>query len=439
MKLTRRTFLKGGIASSASLLLPAVSGLNTAYGSNDNFKALICIFLHGGNDAYNMVIPTSNQQYGQYQSIRPNIAIAREDLIDIGLKTDNQIALGLHPAMASLKPAFQAGNATVIVNSGQLVEPVVGKSNPILPPFLMAHNHQQTLWKSGTLNLNDRFGWAGRMVDEMYLTGSLSPIISMNSEQKWLRSESLEQLVMTPGKPGSYEGLDTPERLNALDRHFTTEYRNLFESNYSATMERRYFEHKTLKQYLDELGSVGNYPVTSLGRALEETARLIRIRGQLGHQRQVYFVGMGGFDTHKDQKNKHHGLLQHLADAMAAFHLDIDNIGLNNNVTTFTMSDFGRRIMSNETGTDHGWAGHQLIMGGAVKGQKAYGLWPDLSPGSKYDYNKGRIIPEIAADQVNATLAAWFGYSKSPETLFPSLNNGFDKQLLDFLPLTVTA
>ncbi len=439
MKLTRRTFLKGGVASGASLLLPAVSGINTAYGSTENFKALICIFLHGGNDAYNMVIPTSSQQYSQYQSIRPNIAIAHQDLVDIDLKTDNQVSLGLHPAMTSLKPTFQAGNATIIVNSGQLVEPVVGRSNPILPPFLMAHNHQQTLWKSGSMNLNDRFGWAGRMADEMYLTGTLSPIISMNSEQKWLRSESLEQLVMTPGKPGEYEGLDTPERLQALDWHFNGDYHNLFKSNYSDAMERRYLEHKTLKQYLDELDSVGSYPDTSLGRSLETTARLIRIRGQLGHQRQIYFVGMGGFDTHKDQKKKHEGLLKQLADAMAAFHVDIDNIGLNNNVTTFTMSDFGRRIMSNETGTDHGWAGHQLIMGGAVKGQKAYGIWPDLSPDSKYDHNKGRIIPEIAADQVNATLAAWFGYNKSPETLFPSLNNGFDKKLLDFLSVTASA
>ena len=127
----------------------------------------------------------------------------------------------------------------------------------------------------------------------------------------------------------------------------------------------------------------------------------------------------------------HPPLLQQLADAMAAFYGDLKKANMSEKVTTFTMSDFGRRIMANETGTDHGWAGHQLIMGGAVNGDKAYGKWPDLTPGSEYDYNNGRLIPEIAADQVNATLAQWFGYQGSLAELFPSLNS-FDNHSLDF-------
>ena len=433
MKFSRRNFLKGGLASGASLVLPAVSGINPAYGSSDGFKALVCIFLQGGNDAYNMVIPASSQEYNLYQSMRPNMAVARNKLVDTGLMADNHVPLGLHSAMASLHPVFKAGNATVIVNSGQLVEPVIGKTNPRIPPFVMAHNYQSILWESGTMSYDNEFGWAGRMADDMYLNGTLSPLISINGERKWLRSRSLGQLVIRPEQPSGYEGMDTPEKLRALDRHFTNHYSNLFQRNYSQAMETAYLDHMTLKGYLDELGSTGPYPDTDLGHSLQSAAQYIRIRGKLGHQRQVYYIGLGGFDSHKDQAKSHEKLLQTLSDAMAAFQADIDSTGLSDQVTTFTMSDFGRRIVSNATGTDHGWGGHQLIMGGAVKGGKAYGTWPDLSPGSPYDYKNSRMIPEIAADQVSATLATWFGYPKSPENLFPSLNNGFNRKTLDFL------
>ncbi|WP_263078053.1 DUF1501 domain-containing protein [Endozoicomonas sp. Mp262] len=433
MKVSRRTFLKGGLASGASLMLPAVSGMSSAYGSTDDFKALVCIFLHGGNDAYNMVIPTSSKEYNIYQSMRPNIAIPQSQLVDTGLKADNHVPLGLHSSMTKLQPVFKAGDATVIVNSGQLIEPVVGRSNPQIPPFVLAHNYQSIAWQSGTLSHDDELGWAGRMADDMYLNGSLSPLISMDGQCKWLRSKSREQLIIRPGQPSGYEGLNTPARLEAMNRHFSTGYSNLMPRNYSSAMEKSYLDHMTLRGYIDELGDTNDYPDTGFSKTLQTTAQYIRIRGKLGHQRQIYFVGLGGFDTHKDQKKSHQNLLQQLADGMAAFHNDIKSIGLNDNVTTFTMSDFGRRIPSNATGTDHGWGGHQLIMGGAVNGKKAYGVWPDMREGSPYDYKHSRMIPEISADQVSATLAAWFGYSKNVEELFPSLNNGFDKKTLEFM------
>ncbi|WP_263078051.1 DUF1501 domain-containing protein [Endozoicomonas sp. Mp262] len=433
MKVSRRTFLKGSLASGASLMLPAVSGISSAYGSTDDFKALVCIFLSGGNDAYNMVVPTSSKEYNIYKSMRPSIAHSQSTLIDTGLKTDNNVSLGLAPAMANLQPVFKAGDATVIVNSGQLIEPVVGKSNPQLPQFILAHNYQSVAWQSGTLSHDDEFGWAGRMADDMYLNGSISPLISMSGQCKFLRSKSLGQLTINPGQPSGYEGLNTPQRLEAMNRHFSTDYKNLMQRNYADVMEKCYLDHDTLRGYLDELDGTNDFPDTGLGNSLKAAAQYIRIRGKLGHQRQVYFIQLGGFDTHKDQKKSHENLLKQLADAMAAFHSDINSVGLNDNVTTFTMSDFGRRIPSNASGTDHGWGGHQLVMGGAVNGKKAYGTWPDLRPGSPYDYKNSRMIPEIAADQVSATLASWFGYNKNLEELFPVLNNGFDRKTLDFI------
>ncbi|MBY5944146.1 DUF1501 domain-containing protein [Photobacterium rosenbergii] len=436
MKLSRRHFLKGTAALGATSVAPVMTGLNMAHASQDDYKALVCIFLFGGNDAYNMVIPDGGDAYGEYFAARPDLAISQNDLVKLNIASDNGVKLGLHPAMDSLKTAFSEENATVIVNSGQLVEPIIGENNPNsrVPDFLMAHNLQQTMWQSGAENMDDKLGWAGRMVQGMDLSGSLSPLMSLNGEQKWLRNNYVEPLVMTSEGAGDYNGLNNSDRVGAMMRHFDEKYANLFADNYSTTMANRYHENGALDEVLASTGDLDGFPQTGLGNMLHTTAKLIKARNtaSLQHNRQVFFVGLGGFDTHKDQVGAHAALLGQVSDALAAFYQEMKVQGLADNVTAFTMSDFGRRIMANDSGTDHGWAGHQLVVGGAVKGGKAYGNWPDLMPGSEYDYNNGRLIPEIAADQVNATLANWFGYQGDLEKLFPSLKT-FPQNTLDFL------
>ncbi|PSU34862.1 DUF1501 domain-containing protein [Photobacterium lutimaris] len=436
MKLSRRHFLKSTAALGATSVAPAVTGLNMAHAAPDDYKALVCIFLFGGNDAYNMVIPDDVGNYQKYQAARPGLAIDQNSLVPLGIETDNNVPLGLHPAMASLGPAFADGNATVLVNTGQLVEPVIGSPNPNcqLPDFLMAHNLQQTMWQSGAKNMGDPLGWAGRMVEHMQLSGTLSPLMSLNGEQKWLRNNHVEPLVMTSDGAGDYNGMNTSNRVDAMLRHFNEQYANLFTDNYSTTMASRYYENDNLASVLDTEEDLDGFPTTALGKMLHTTAKLIKVRNSnaLQHRRQIFFLGLGGFDTHKDQADTHSALLGQVADAMAAFYQEMQGQGLSNNVTTFTMSDFGRRIMANDSGTDHGWAGHQLVMGGAVKGGKAYGKWPDLSPESEYNYKNGRLIPEIAADQVNATLAQWFGFDGESKALFPSLEK-FKHSTIPFL------
>ena len=436
MKLSRRHFLKSSVALSATSVAPALTGLNMARASEEDYKALVCVFLFGGNDAYNMVIPATDSAYQAYWQARPNLAIDQKELVPLNITTGNGIQLGLHPAMESLKSAFDEGGATVIVNSGQLVEPIIGagNSNARVPDFLMAHNLQQTMWQSGAENMNDKLGWAGRMVEEMNLSGSLSPLMSLNGEQKWLRNNYVEPLVMTSDGAGNYNGMNNSDRVGAMMRHFEEKFANLYADNYSTTMANRYYENDALDEALATVGDLDGFPQTKLGNMLHTTAKLIKVRSapELKHNRQIFFVGLGGFDTHKDQAEAHAGLLSQVSDALTAFYLEMKRQGLSDKVTAFTMSDFGRRIMANESGTDHGWAGHQLVVGGAVKGGKAYGNWPDLTPGSEYDYNNGRLIPEIAADQVNATLANWFGYQGDLEKLFPSLKT-FPQNTLDFL------
>ncbi|WP_326492012.1 DUF1501 domain-containing protein [Vibrio maritimus] len=402
-----------------------------AQAGQDDYKALVCIFLFGGNDAYNMVIPDSSSEHDKYLAMRPGLAIGRNELLPLGIASDNKVNLGLHPKMESLVPVFNDGDATVIVNSGQLVEPIIGQNNvyPRFPEFLMAHNLQQEMWQSGAENMSDKFGWAGRMVEYMNLSGSLPPLFSLNGEQKWLRNNHVEPLVMPRTGVGTYSGLGSSHRIAGMIRHFDEQYDNLFTENYSLTIANSYYQNEALNEAFSAVGDLDGFPQSNLGDALHTTAKLISIRNDLSlkHSRQVFFVGLGGFDTHKNQANPHGELLKQVSDAMAAFHAEMKKQGISDNVTAFTMSDFGRRIMANDSGTDHGWAGHQLVVGGAVQGGRAYGNWPDLTPGSEYDYNNGRLIPEIAADQVNATLAQWFGYTGSLETLFPSLVQFPDK------------
>ncbi|WP_198551587.1 DUF1501 domain-containing protein [Moritella sp. Urea-trap-13] len=316
----------------------------------------------------------------------------------------------------------------MIVNSGQLVQPLIGhnKSDALYPEFLMAHNLQQTMWQSGALNMAERQGWAGRMVDRMNIAGMYSPLISINGDKKWLRSDSHEQMQMASSGPGDYKGINT-QTFESMTTLWDQSYSNLYPDNYGPHMRSRYLENENLKDILSTIDADKYvYPDSKLGGQLNMVGSLLRARDQLDHTRQVFMVGIGGFDTHNNQLADHAGLLTHLAEAMAAFQLELEQEGIAEQVTTFTMSDFGRRIMANNSGTDHGWAGHQLIMGGAVKGTQqdnfAIGRWPDLAPNSEYDHNKGRLIPEIAADQVNAELAKWFGYpADSIADLFPNL------------------
>ncbi|MBC7005138.1 DUF1501 domain-containing protein [Photobacterium sp. BZF1] len=435
MKMSRRHFLKSSTALGALSAVPGLSVSKQAVAGEEGFKALVCIFLFGGNDAYNMVVPV-DEHYQTYRDARPTLAIEKHQLVDIGISSEAggnrpQVRLGLHPAMESLQDIYRDNNATVIVNSGQLIGPIIGEDSPhSVPDFLMAHNLQQQMWQSGALNMEDKLGWAGRMVESVYMSHDLSPMMSLNGEQKWLRNDVYEQMVMTGGGPGKYNGLDQGERLDAMKYHFNRQFNNLFKDNYIDVMSSRYLQNEELAGLLGEEDD--DTVRSSLGEQLHTTAKLIEKHAEMGHHRQIYFVGLGGFDTHHNQKNAHHSLLEQLSDAMADFYQELKGINMLDNVTTFTMSDFGRRLMANNTGTDHGWAGHQLVMGGAVNGGKAYGKWPDLTPGSEYDYNNGRLIPEIAADQVNASLAEWFGFNGDFDSLFPSLEP-FSQKTIPFL------
>ncbi|PSU49093.1 hypothetical protein C9J12_08835 [Photobacterium frigidiphilum] len=441
MKLSRRHFLKGSAALSATTAaatLPSITSAADMITNPSDHKALVCVFLFGGNDAYNMVVPVTDSAYTNYLAARPDLGLKLDEINTTGLLTDNDIEVGLHHAMSSLLPLFQNGQATALVNTGQLIQPttrsLIDQHIVELPEFLMAHNMQQEMWQSGAKNLANPLGWAGRMMDMLGSSGDISPLISIGSDKKLLRSKNANQTIISSAGVGTYNGMNTDVRIDGYFNHFTQrDYSNLYTRNYSDRMEKSIAENEALKVILDKHPANAEYPEGGLASQLKMVGRLIKARGDLTHQRQVFFVGMGGFDTHKDQKVPHHNLLAQLSDSLAAFNTDMENEGLADQVTCVTMSDFGRRVQANASGTDHGWAGHQIVTGGAISGGKAYGQWPDLTLNSENDYNKGRIIPGIAADQVNASLCKWFGLNDTQILeLFPNLVH-FEPRYIDFI------
>ncbi|KJG10991.1 DUF1501 domain-containing protein [Photobacterium kishitanii] len=428
LKLSRRRFLQSTAALSATTLSAPALALTDKNLQPNNHKALVILFLYGGNDAYNMIVPTTDStSYAAYHAARPKLCLKDTEITPLAVATDNQVPLGIHHKMATLAPLFARGEATALINSGQLLAPTTASAiatNQVeVPQFLMAHNMQQNMWQTGASEYNNPLGWAGRMMDMFTSSSDLSPLIALNSDKRLLRSQTLGQTVVSAQGAGKYAEWDDNTKIDQYFAHFTVRnYDNIYSRHFSKVMQQSVSDNEALKQVLATHPPTAVYPTTDLGGQLEMVARLINARQTLAHQRQVFFVGIGGFDTHVNQKLQHDELYTEISDALVAFNADMHAQDVHQQVTTITMSDFGRRIQANESGTDHGWGGHQLVMGGALQGGQAYGLWPDLTAGSEDDFNHGRIIPSMAADQVNASLCRWFGLNDQQVlTLFPNL------------------
>ncbi|PSU19956.1 DUF1501 domain-containing protein [Photobacterium kishitanii] len=444
MKLSRRHFLKTSAVVSATTLSASTFASSLiptadAQSSDSTNKTLVCVFLFGGNDAYNMIVPTPGcDAYQDYKAARPKMGLPESQLSPLNLTTTNGVPLSLNSNMASLLPLFEAGNATAIINSGQLIQPTtrddISNNSVKLPQFLMAHNQQQDLWQLGAENLGNAYGWAGRMMEMLGASGSLSPLISVNQGQKLLRYKKAQQTVVNSAGSGVYAGWNDEERLNGYFSHFTQrQYSNIYMRNYASAMSRNISENEALKKILAKHPNHYSYPKSDLAEQLDMVSRLIKARDDMHQQRQVFFVGLEGFDTHHDQQRLHPQLLKQVSDALSAFNADMVDSGLNDQVTCVTMSDFGRRLQANTSGTDHGWAGHQIVTGGAIRGNNVYGEWPQLTNNSQHNYNSGRIIPTIAADQVNASLCRWLGLSEAQTlSIFPNLNN-FNSPYIEFI------
>ncbi len=421
----RRQFLLGSTAAAttAALLNPRVANAQVASGPDD-YRALVCIFLFGGNDSFNMVVPRSAAEHTVYARARQNLAIARDVLLPINPLSSDGAQYGLHPRMTDMARLFDAGRLAVVANVGPLIQPttkaeVLARAVP-LPPQLFSHNDQQDQWSSLKGRTTIDSGWGGRAADA--LAGSLTTqqlpanvsFFGSNLFQVGQRTQpyvmsnqgAANYIVLTPGAALYAERRAMVQRLLALPGSSPV-------SRAFAAVNQRALA--TADRVTTALATVPPlttiFPSTDLGSQLSMIARLIAARSPLAMRRQVFFAAAGGWDTHDDQNLQQPNLLENLSASLAAFYSATVELGVAGQVSTFTQSDFGRTLTSNGDGTDHGWGGHQLVLGDAVRGRQIYGTMPRLELGGPDDVDAGRIVPTTSVQQYAATLLTWWGLS----------------------------
>ena len=446
----RRDFLKRSLVGlgGASSLWATTSQFNlvnaaTSANSFTDYKALVCVFLLGGNDSLNMLIPTDQRAYDQYAATRQNLAVARNAALPIKVTNTQYSSVGLHPSLAALHTIYEQGNMALVANVGPMIEPVskadILTGRVMLPPQLFSHSDQQNHWQTAHPQQAALTGWAGRMADMLSDgTEPLSMNLSMAGNNLWQTGSQVLPFALSSQGAEILEGINPDEewqRPNAafLDRiHANTE--GMFASQFAAMVDRTRTTGGLVNSALalgPELSTA--FPATRFAEQMRLVANMISVQQHLNQPRQIYFVAMGGWDTHDNQLADHPALLSELANGMAAFYNATAELGVSEQVTAFTASDFGRTLTSNGDGTDHGWGGNHIVLGGAVQGADIYGQLPQMSLGSDDDLGDGRIIPTLSVDQYAATLAQWFGLGDNELTeILPNLNN-FNQHNLGFL------
>lgn len=418
-------------------------GLSAAHAQNaaTGYRALVCVFLFGGNDSLNLLVPRDMAGYDIYAAGRRNLALAREALLPITPQGGGDY--GLHPNAAGLRDLFAAGRLAFVANVGSLVAPVT-KADVIakvdLPRELLSHNEQTTQWMLGQPeSFGTQGGWAGRLADLMMTPSpdGLVMNVSIAGNNLLQTGSSSAPYTMAATGPVSFEFGDDAERIAhvaALRQQAIAGPSPL--AAYFGAMAKGAAEFvPRVRSALKDARPLGTvFPETQLGSQLRAVARLMQSRIALGSpSRQIFFVSLGGFDTHDLHLSRHAALMAELSAALAAFDAAVTELGLSETVTTFTHSEFGRTLTSNGDGTDHAWGSHQIVVGGAVRGGRIHGTLPDLTLGGPDDMADGRFIPTVAVDQYVATLGKWFGASTTElATVFPNLDR-FTKADVGFM------
>lgn len=442
---SRRAFLKRsaalGLAGGAAPFVTQLAGIGEAAAATaTDYKALVCIFLYGGNDYANTLPPYDPASHALYTTARPTLALARTALANTVLNPTIALANGrqyaLAPTMTSLMPIFDAGKLAPVLNVGTLVRPTTKAQYQTgavpLPPKLFSHNDQQSYWQASNPE-GATSGWGGRLGDLFQSGNGSSTLTCINATGNavFLSGRQAIQYAVGSGGPiqlSANSSLYGSSAASAALKSIMGGARTHMLENAHATVSKR-----ALDLYAQVNGALGsapaaNFPLFPTGNSLADqlkvVARMISVSSELGAKRQVFFVSMGGFDLHDNLATQQPILMQRLSDAMRAFYDSSVAMGFADKVTTFTGSDFGRTLTQNDDGSDHGWGSMHFVMGGAVKGKQIYGTPPAIGNGTVDDVGQGRLVPTIAVDQYAATLASWFGVTPSNmSTVLPNIGN----------------
>ncbi|MEO1729550.1 MAG: DUF1501 domain-containing protein [Pseudomonadota bacterium] len=442
LSISRRNAIRmlgaGAIAGTAMTSGPGVFTSHAA--DTSDYRALVCVFLFGGMDSHDVVIPFQQAEYDGWRSIRRSF-VARQGasrdrgsllpLVRPGRSPEETPQHALAPELASIKALYDAGNAAVVSNVGPLIEPVTRQAFEAgiarVPPRLFSHNDQQNIWQAGAPE-GAQFGWGGLFADAVLASGG-------NSNRPQFTTITTEEVgpFLTGRTASPFRiGINGAAQVNILeefadqtDPAFVNAVRDQLASRsfaggnvierdiaakFAAGLDSNDFYGQALGSGVPSFSGFGAGPLSAQLRAVANT---IAVRGQLSASRQIFFVGLGGFDTHSAQASDLPNLLRELDSGVAAFHSAMASLGLTQQVTLFTASDFGRTLAVNGDGTDHGWGGHHFVVGGAVRGGDIYGEVPPATIGHDQEVGGGRLIPSLAVDQCAAQLGRWFGLGPS--------------------------
>ena len=448
---SRRAFLKRtaafGLMGSAGSFVTNLAAIGEAAAATaPDYKALVCVFLFGGNDNGNTLVPYDQTSYTSYATLRQGLATARANLAPTLLNPTTALSGGLQyalaPTLSPLLPVFDAGRMAVMLNTGTLIEPTTKtqyRANSVkLPPKLFSHNDQTNYWQAGAAE-GARTGWGGRIGDLFQSGNGTSTLTCINASGNavYLSGQNAVQYAVSTGGPIALNGnrstlFGSATASAALKSIISAPRTNLIENEHARISKR------SLDAYSQVSGALASAPAmtdifptgNALADQLRVVARLISVGSELGAKRQVFFVSIGGFDNHSALNATHPTLLGRVAGAMKAFYDATVSMGVADKVTAFTASDFGRTIQVNGDGSDHGWGATHFVVGGAVNGKKFYGTPPVLANNGPDDLGQGRLVPSTSVDQYAATLASWFGVSESDlPTVLPNIGNYTTKNL----------
>jgi uncharacterized protein (DUF1501 family) len=443
---SRRQFLRGSVCTAVgmtSLFATAFDLRRIAAAASlaGDFKALVCVFLYGGNDSNNLLVPRGTG-YNAYAAARGSLALPSASIRPVTpISGGSGGTWGFHPSMSGLQTLFGQQHLALVANVGPLVAPVTKSEydagTAALPPQLFSHSDQTTHWQTSLPDQPVRSGWGGRVADllsSLNTGAQVSMSMSLGGNNTLQVGNAVTQYQLSSG--GSiglgwyYDGNEWIDPASiAIRQLMARSYGNLFQQGYRDVFQRALDQDRLLSGALEAGPTLTTvFPDTDLGSQLRMIARLISIREALGHRRQVYFCATGGYDLHDGQigataqVGPHADLLTELDGALSSFYSATVELGVANSVTSFTASDFGRTYISNGEGSDHGWGSHHLVLGGAVTGGRFYGQVPTLAVDGPDDSGDGRWIPTTSVDEYSATLAKWFGVSATDLPLvFPNL------------------
>lgn len=422
-------------------LIGSAMAASSDYKALNDYKALVCVFLYGGSDSFSMFVPTGDDAYAQYATSRGSLAVPKESLLTGSVDT----GIGFHPLLTDMHELYDDDRLAVFSNVGNLITPITRtqfqSGSGAIPNDLFAHNHQQEQWLKGLSSSPAAVvgtGWGGRMADLLRHAndaGGLPPSYSVAGSNYWLPGEQVQPLSLSPNgglTPLQYlDGVagssNSVARGNSFDALLSLGSDHPLKQQAIASLARAKSGSANLKASLQANSDFATpYNVGSkLATQLRMVARLIAGNQQMGMRRQIFFVGAGGWDTHDSQTPRLNALLSDLNQSLNDFQSTLGEMNMSNSVTTFTASDFGRTLTTNGDGSDHGWGGHYMVMGGAVNGGRLLGQLPNLTVGDEDDTGeKGRIIPALSINQYGALMARWMGVTDSDlNSVFPDLSN----------------